>query len=96
MISVKPGDMRLHHDVGSICHMTPDFLRHFTTAFAVTEMGTAFSVQNVPGHALVTKEPDYISCPFVLKMTADIDMYVGAIKHFDGVPYYYAVPAEKV
>ena len=29
-------------------------------------------------------------------MTADIDMYVGAIKHFDGVPYYYAVPAEKV
>ena len=96
MISVKPGDQRLHHDVGSICHMTPDFLRHFTTAFAVTEMGTAFSVQNVPGHALVTKEPDYISCPFVLKITADIDMYVGAIKHFDGVPYYYAVPAEKV
>ena len=39
MISVKPGDMRLHHDVGSICHVTPDFLRHFTTAFAVTEMG---------------------------------------------------------
>ena len=29
--------MRLHHDVGhdvgSICHVTPDFLRHFTTAF---------------------------------------------------------------
>ena len=86
MISVKPGDVRLHHDVGSICNVTPDFLRHFTTAFAVTEMGTAFSVQRVPGHALVTKEPYYVSCPFVLKMTADIDMYVGAIKHFDGVP----------
>ena len=86
-INLKPEEVKLHTSFASVFNLTG--------AFALTAIGTAHSA-GVRGYAWCQEEPDYITCPFVLKRTTDIDFIVGAIKVFGSQTYFFGVPAHLV
>ena len=74
-INLKPDEVKLHPSFASIFHLTDDTTGHFVGAFALTAIGTAHSA-GVKGYAFCQEAPDFISCPFVLKRTTDVDFIV--------------------
>ena len=94
-INLKPDEVKLHPSFASIFHLTDDTTGHFVGAFALTAIGTAHSA-GVKGYAFCQEAPDFISCPFVLKRTTDVDFIVGAIKIFGAQTYFFGVPAHLV
>ena len=94
-INLKPDEVKLHPSFASIFHLTDDTTGHFVGAFALTAIGTAHSA-GVKGYAFCQEAPDFITCPFILHRTTDVDFIVGAIKIFGAQTYFFGVPAHLV
>ena len=74
-INLKPEEVKLHTSFASIFYLTDDTAGYYVGAFALTNIGTAHSA-SVRGYAWCQEEPDYITCPFILHRTTDVDFIV--------------------
>ena len=94
-VSIKPEEVKVHRSIASIFHLSDDSLSHYMTAFALLEVGTSYSAP-VRGYTFCQAEPDYITCPFVIKRTTEVDFIVGALKVFGEQLFFHGISAPNV
>ena len=94
-VSLKPEEVKVHRSIASIFHLSDDNLTHYLTAFALLEVGTSYSTP-VRGYTFCQAAPDYITCPFVIKRTTDVDFIVGALKVFGEQLFFHGISSPNV
>lgn len=94
-VSIKPEDVKVHRSIASIFNLSDDTGTHYLTSFALLGLGTSYS-PSVRGFTFCHEEPDYITCPFVIKRTTDVDFVVGALKVFGDQAFFHGISAPVV
>ena len=68
-------EVKLHGSISSVFYLTDDTAGYYISAFALTDICTAHSA-SVRGYAWCQEAPDYITCPFILHRTTNVDFIV--------------------